>query len=100
MGLWESPVSDIPSEIAAKIEALGLRPGERVRPVILELCRWKALSASQLASTLGRPDSKALKRDHLAPMIAEKQLEYTHPDMERHPHQAYHVPTDAQASSD
>ena len=81
--------NELPSVLAERVSALGQRPGEKIRPIILELCRWRDLSATQLAEILGRPDSKALKRDHLGPMVEAKQLEYTYPDMERHPKQAY-----------
>jgi len=83
----------IPAELSAKIGDLGKRPGDRVRPVIQELCSWRDLSAAELAKILGRSDSKALKREHLRPMIEQGELEYTHPDMERHPDQAYRTPT-------
>lgn len=81
--------ADLPAELAARVAALGLRPGPKIRPLIVELCTWRELSATQLAELLGRSDSKALKRDHLGPMVDSRQLEHTHPDMERHPQQAY-----------
>lgn len=85
--------AELPEPLRIALDALGKRPGDRVRPVIRELCAWRALSASQIALLLGREDSKALKRSHLGPMIAAKELEYTHPDMEKHPKQAYRTPT-------
>jgi ATP-dependent DNA helicase RecG len=80
---------EIPLPLRKKIEKLGKRPGEKIRPMILELCAWRSLTAGELVEIFGRSDSKALRRDHLGDMIAAKQLEYTHPDMERHPKQAY-----------
>jgi ATP-dependent DNA helicase RecG len=81
----------LPDGLRSKLEALGKRPGEKIRPMILELCAWRALTAAELAELFGRSDSKALKRDHLGPMIVDRELEYTHPDMERHPKQAYRI---------
>lgn len=83
---------ELPDSLRAARASLGKRPGDRVRPVIRELCAWRALSAVQIAVLLGREDSKALKRSHLGPMIVAKELEYTHPDMEKHPKQAYRAP--------
>ena len=68
---------------------MGRRPGDKIRPVIRELCAWKPLSSGELAQILDRTDNEALRRDHLKPMIDAGELEYTYPDMERHPKQAY-----------
>ena len=77
------------SELRHEIDALGERPGEKVRPVLKKLCQGKALTANELAGIFGRSDSKSLKRNHLKPMIDAGELAYTYPDMEKHPQQAY-----------
>ncbi len=82
-------MDDLPRNLRKSIISLGPRPGEKIRSIILELCKWKDLSASQLAYVLGGRNAVALKREHLSPMIQSKQLAYIYPDMEKHPQQAY-----------
>ena len=81
--------TELPADLLQKVESLSQRPGKKVRPVLKLLCQWRDLTASELAEILNRNDSKAIKRDHLKPMIDNGELSYTYPDMEKHPHQAY-----------
>jgi ATP-dependent DNA helicase RecG len=80
---------DLPPNLQMRISQLGTRPGEKIRPLILELCAIRPLPASQLAAMLGDRNPRALKREHLEPMRTSGQLAYLYPDMERHPQQAY-----------
>ncbi len=86
---------ELPDEIRENIDSLGVRPGKRIRPVIVELCAWRELSATEIGEILGRSDLSAIKRDHLRPMVEERLLEYKFPDMVKHPKQAYRVPQKA-----
>ena len=80
----------IPAALRAAILALGTRPSpEALREVISALCSCRSMSASEISSALGRKGVDRLKRDHLTPMRENGELEYTYPDMERHPKQAY-----------
>jgi len=81
--------SKIPESLKAEIENLGQRPGIAIRPVIQALCALRSLSVNELSEILGNRNPKALKNDHLRPMIQEGLLEHTYPDMEKHPEQAY-----------
>jgi len=80
---------DLPPDLNQRIAELGSRPGEKIRPLILELCALRPLPASQLAAILGDRNPRALKREHLEPMRSSGQLAYLYPEMERHPQQAY-----------
>lgn len=81
---------DIPSDLYTELQKLGKRPGkEKLRPLILELCKIKPWTAEDLARALGNRNSRSLKADHLSKMIAGKQLRYLYQDMEKHPNQAY-----------
>ena len=80
---------ELPSDLQRRISELGGRPGEKIRPLILELCSTRPLSATFLATVLGDRNPRALKREHLEPMRSSGQLAYLYPDMERHPQQAY-----------
>jgi ATP-dependent DNA helicase RecG len=82
---------ELPSDLQRRISELGVRPGEKIRPLILELCTIRPLPASFLATVLGDRNSRALKREHLEPMRRSGQLAYLYPDMERHPQQAYRI---------
>ena len=81
--------SEIPEELQARIALLGARPGNKIRPILLELCAIRAFSVAELSSILGKRNPRALKADHLKPMIDAGGLTYLHPDMEKHPKQAY-----------
>lgn len=83
----------IPEALKIRIPVAGTKPRREVlRALILDLCQWRALSARDLASILGRQEHKPLVRDHLSPMVAEGLLAYTMPEMENHPDQRYTVP--------
>lgn len=85
----------IPPELAMRIPAPGSKPRREVlRALIIELCRWKALSARDMAVILQGREHKPLVRDYLSPMVAERVLAYTIPEMENHPDQKYTVPSD------
>ncbi len=87
------PLATIPEALRVRIPAPGSKPRREVlRTLIQDLCRWRALSARELAAILGRREHKPLVRDHLSPMVAEGLLAYTIPEMENHPDQRYTAP--------
>ena len=81
--------SKIPEDLQARIALLGARPGNKIRPILLELCAIRAFSVVELSTIMGKRNPRALKADHLNPLIKEKKLQYLYPDMEKHPKQAY-----------
>lgn len=83
----------IPAELQARIPSIGSKPRRTsVRALLMDLCRWRALSARELVTILRRQDPKPLVRDYLSPMVAEGLLAYTIPEMENHPDQRYTLP--------
>lgn len=87
------PLDTIPPELAARIPPTGSKPRRDVmRALILDLCRWRALSARELTTILHGREQKPFVRDYLTPMVAEGVLAYTIPAMENHPDQRYTVP--------
>lgn len=83
----------LPQGLSDAIEELGQRATlEKARPVILQLCAWKPLSAEVIASLLGRGKTHFARR-YLTPMIRSSELVYLYPDQPAHPQQAYTVPT-------
>ena len=87
------PLDTIPPELAARIPPTGSKPRRDVmRALILDLCRWRALSARELTTILHGRKQKPFVRDYLTPMVAEGVLAYTIPAMEYHPDQRYTVP--------
>lgn len=83
---------NLPPHLSQDIASLGGKPGQRIRPVIAALCRWKSLKVNELAALLGNRDESALRRDHLKPMVDAGELELTHQEMINHPDQAYRTP--------
>lgn len=87
------PLVTIPIELAERIPPAGSKPRrDIVRALIVDLCRWRALSARELAIILHGREHKPLVRDYLTPMVGEKLLTYTIPEMENHPDQRYVAP--------
>ncbi|MCB1634531.1 MAG: putative DNA binding domain-containing protein [Xanthomonadales bacterium] len=94
------PPVTIPADLVERIPEPGSKPRREVlRKLIVDLCRWRALSARELASILHGREHKPLVRDYLSPMVAEGLLAYTIPEMENHPDQRYTVPSEAEPNS-
>lgn len=89
----QPPGDVIPEELQARLPAPGSKPRKAaLRGLLVDLCRWRAMSARELAKLLQRHDHKHLVREFLTPMVAEGLLAYTIPEMENHPDQRYTVP--------
>jgi len=87
------PLETIPPELVARIPPAGSKPRRDVmRALIVDLCRWRALSARELTTILQGREHKPFVRDYLTPMVTEGMLAYTIPAMENHPDQRYTVP--------
>jgi len=65
---------------------------ERMKELILKLCKCTWLTLSELSMILDR-DPKALQDQYLTPMIAEGSLEHLYPHTKNHPAQAYRTKT-------
>ncbi|BBL73016.1 hypothetical protein MishRS11D_01140 [Methylomagnum ishizawai] len=86
-------LSAIPESIRHRLPPPGSKPRRPVlRELIVELCRWRALSAEEIAAILGGREQKPLVRDYLTPMVEEGVLSYRIPEMPNHPGQRYIVP--------
>ncbi|WP_236979953.1 RNA-binding domain-containing protein [Membranihabitans maritimus] len=81
---------ELPGQIQQKLDRLGKRTKDKKQfiELILELCNFRSYSISQLAMMLKR-DEKYLKKNYLNPLIKEKKLCYTIPEMISHPRQKY-----------
>ncbi len=81
---------DIPIELKELIESLGKRTNnkEKIANVVLRLCTHKPMKGKAIAQVLGKTE-KYIFREFLKPLLDEKKLTYTIPDMINHPNQAY-----------
>jgi ATP-dependent DNA helicase RecG len=87
-------LATVPAHLAKRIPPSGTKPRRDIlRALIVDLCRWRALSARELASILHGREHKPFVRDYLTPMVHEGLLAYTIPAMENHPDQRYTVPS-------
>jgi ATP-dependent DNA helicase RecG len=87
------PLVTVPRELAERIPPAGSKPRRDIlRALIVDLCRWHALSARELATILHGREHKPLVRDYLTPMVGEGLLAYSIPEMENHPDQRYTAP--------
>lgn len=92
LNLEQDILSQIPDYIKAKIIELGQRSTKPkdMKEIILQLCSWKELSNTELAKILNRND-KYLKNNYLKPLVKERKIAYTIPEMITHPYQKYKV---------
>jgi ATP-dependent DNA helicase RecG len=91
----------VPLELAERIPPVGTKPRREIMSaLIVDLCRWRALSARELATILNGRGHKPLVRDYLTPMVEEGLLAYTIAAMENHPDQRYTVPAARPESGD
>lgn len=83
-------LSTPPLEILEQIKTLKKREHNKakIEAIIMDLCKWKPLKASEIAKYFQKEESY-FKRKYLSTMIAEKKLKYLHPEMINHPEQAY-----------
>ncbi|RXT48763.1 ATP-binding protein [Bradyrhizobium betae] len=84
-------IEDLPESLKVRVKliALGRRDApEHMAATIVELCRWKPLSASQMAGLLDRNPSY-LATKYLSGLINTGSLEYLYPDQPNHPNQKY-----------
>ena len=81
---------DIPSELKQLIVSLGKRTNdkEKIANIILQLCSHKPMKSKEIAQILEKTE-KYIFREFLKPLLDEKKLNYTIPDMINHPNQAY-----------
>ncbi|MCZ8236556.1 MAG: ATP-binding protein [Inhella sp.] len=92
-------LATIPPQLVGRIPPAGSKPRRDImRALIVDLCRWRSLSARELAGILGGREHKPLVRDYLTPMVAEGLLAYTISAMENHPDQRYIAPAEATSS--
>lgn len=88
----ESPFDRLPPDLKRTVQAMkGKVPRSKMRSVILDLCQWKPLRASELADILGRT-AAYLQETFLGPMVREGLLEHSFPGKPLHPDQAYLTP--------
>ena len=88
-----SGLSTPPETILKKIKQLNQREHdtEKVKGIILDLCTFRTMKATEIAGYLEKGEDY-IKRKYLSDMIADKQLQYLHPEMINHPEQAYMIP--------
>lgn len=90
LGLSSNPlVQGLPSGLRTLVAGLGQRASpDKLREVLIALCRHRAWQASELASLFGR-NADYLGTQYLRPLVNAGVLTYTRPDQPNHPHQAY-----------
>ncbi|HUX38081.1 MAG TPA: RNA-binding domain-containing protein [Rectinemataceae bacterium] len=76
------------NSIAKPIRATDRAKPEKVREVILELCRGQFITADELAILMSR-NADHLRNRFLGPMVAEQLLQLRYPAVPQHPEQAY-----------
>lgn len=80
---------DLPIELRARVQAVGKRlEPKNTEALIIDLCKWRPLSAEEVANLLGKTSAYISQR-FLYPMVREKKLGYLYPEMVKHPGQKY-----------
>lgn len=93
----DQPTTDIerlkaylPSALAQALPGERRKPGrQEARKRLLQLCKYHPFTAEQLAILMGGRKKRHLVSTYLAPLVSEKLLELTYPDVKNHPRQAY-----------
>jgi ATP-dependent DNA helicase RecG len=85
----------LPDDLRSVVETVhgNYLRGNRLPDTIRHLCRWRALSVSELARLLGK--SKSYVNRHVRRMREAGHLERLHPDAPSSPDQKYRTPPDA-----
>jgi len=80
----------LPDDLQLGVNQIGVRTSDKkvLKDGIVKLCKWIELKASELFNILNK-DEKHLRREYLKPLIDQGRLQYRHPDMIKHPDQAY-----------
>jgi ATP-dependent DNA helicase RecG len=79
----------LPGPLRDLVAGLGQRSSpDKVREVLIALCRFRPWQATELAGLFGRSPAY-LGTQYLRPLVSAGVLVYTHPDQPNHPHQAY-----------
>lgn len=82
-------LAGLPSDLLKEIREIGQRsPPSQIQDLISRLCAIRPFTADELAQILQR-NKKWVKSSYLAPMLRDEILEYTIPDVPKHPSQAY-----------
>lgn len=86
----------LPDPLKVRVDGIGPQADEAtMRATIRGLCGWRSLSAEEIAALVRRnPDY--FKTRYLKPMVRAGELQYTIPDMPKHPNQAYRAPGSAE----
>lgn len=81
---------DIPNNLRLQINEQGKRSSNPavVKQIIIDLCRWRELSSAEISLILGR-NEKYIKSNYIQPLIDDKRISYTIPEMITHPSQKY-----------
>lgn len=81
--------SELPPELRLRLQAIGKRlEPEKARDLIIDLCKWRPLSAEEIASFLKKTTSYVSQK-YLYGMVREGKLIYLYPEMVKHPGQKY-----------
>lgn len=86
-------ITDVPEAIRKDLRFLSLAkrsPREKVEGAVLALCRWRALSADQIAALVSR-NHTYFAQEYLTPMVQQGKLRHVHPEQPNHPNQMYTV---------
>jgi ATP-dependent DNA helicase RecG len=81
--------SDLPPELRLRVQSIGKRlEPEKARSLIVDLCRWRPLSAEEIASFIKKTTSYVSQK-YLYGMVRDGRLVYLYPEMVKHPGQKY-----------
>jgi len=84
---YQNYLTQIPEHLMTKIQELGERSNpDEIKAVIVELCSWKSLSSSAIATILGR-NQKYLRTYYLTPLVRSGKLKQEKPS--HSPQQTY-----------
>lgn len=80
---------ELPDGVRGYLDDIGKRASKKqMNLFLLSVCRWKDMKLQEMASLLDR-QPKYILRKYIQPLMEEKKLDYTKPEMPNHPKQKY-----------
>lgn len=81
--------ADLPSALRVQLSSFGRRIlPEDMKAFIVALCKWRPMSAEEIASVLGKT-TNYVSNKYIYPMVKEGELGHLYPEMVKHPGQKY-----------
>lgn len=82
-------LNGLPDRLAEQVKTIGRRhPPDRIRDLIVELCKLRPWKVSEFVSLLQR-NLETIRQSYLRPLLEQKRIALKYPESPNSPRQAY-----------